>query len=199
MIKAATTESSSLVNPARHYDIDWLRTLALALLIIYHVAISFQPWAIYVGFIQNEQPLEFLWPLMSAINIWRIPILFFISGMGLYFAAQRRNWKELLGDRSLRILVPFIFGYFCIGPINAFFISKLYTGKTIYAPGAWHLWFLLNIFIYVLLLLPLVLYVKRQPNHILFRWLARLFRMPLGIFLLAIAIILEAVLLNPQE
>jgi hypothetical protein len=53
----------------RRYDIDWLRVLALGLLIVYHVVVSFQPWALYLFFIQNDQSLELLWLFMSMINI----------------------------------------------------------------------------------------------------------------------------------
>ncbi|SVA84838.1 uncharacterized protein METZ01_LOCUS137692, partial [marine metagenome] len=32
-------------NAKRRYDVDWLRVLALGLLIIYHISVVFQPWA----------------------------------------------------------------------------------------------------------------------------------------------------------
>ena len=64
----------------RRHDVDWLRVLALGLLIVYHVVLSFQPWAQYIFFIQNKQSLEGLWILMGLINIWRIPLLFVVSG-----------------------------------------------------------------------------------------------------------------------
>ena len=35
-------------------DIDWLRTLALGLLIIKHVVVSFQPWLYMIFFLQNR-------------------------------------------------------------------------------------------------------------------------------------------------
>lgn len=101
----------------RRFDVDWLRVLALCLLIIYHVAISFQSWGF---FIQNEQSIDGLWYFMSMINVWRIPILFMVSGMGVRFAMERRDWKQLLTDRTVRILLPFLFGYFCICPISVY-------------------------------------------------------------------------------
>ncbi len=33
----------------RRYDIDWLRVIAIGLLLIYHIAIVFQPWAMFLG------------------------------------------------------------------------------------------------------------------------------------------------------
>ena len=39
--KAATSAAGT---SQRRYDVDWLRTLALGLLIVYHAVVSFQPW-----------------------------------------------------------------------------------------------------------------------------------------------------------
>ena len=88
----------------RRYDIDWLRVFALGLLIVYHISIVFQPWSYFIYFPQSEKPLESIWLVMGLINIWRIPLLFIISGMGVYLGMRRRNWKELLKDRIIRIL-----------------------------------------------------------------------------------------------
>lgn len=60
----------------RRYDIDWLRVIAIGLLLIYHIAIGFQPWGVFIGFIQNDEALESIWIPMSMLNVWRIPLLF---------------------------------------------------------------------------------------------------------------------------
>ena len=91
----------------RRYDEDWLRVSALGLLILYHVVVGFQPWAKALLFIQNDQTLEALWILMGMFNVWLIPILFVVSGMGVCFAMEKRDWKALLKDRTWRILIPF--------------------------------------------------------------------------------------------
>ena len=87
----------------RRYDIDWLRVIAIALLLIYHIGIAFQPWGVFIGFIQNTESLDWLWAPMSMLNIWRIPLLFFVSGMGVSFALMKRNWKQLFVERSRRL------------------------------------------------------------------------------------------------
>ncbi len=113
--------ASLMVNThQRRYDVDWLRVITLGLLIIYHVVVSFQPWATKIFFIQNEQSLPRLWVIMSIINVWRIPIVFLISGMGVRFAMERRDWKQLLRDRTARIRAPFVFGFFSICPISLY-------------------------------------------------------------------------------
>ncbi len=101
-------------STSRRYDIDWLRVIAIGLLLIYHIGIGFQPFGVLIQFIQSNEPLEALWVPMSMLNIWRIPLLFFVSGMGVCFAIRKRNWKQLLLERGRRILVPFLFGMFLL-------------------------------------------------------------------------------------
>jgi hypothetical protein len=170
----------------------------LGLLIIYHSVLSFQPWARTSFFIKNEQSLEGLWIVMSMINIWRIPILFMVSGMGVRFAMEHRDWKQLLRDRTIRILVPFIFGFFFICPLNILLARKYYGMKIFYFPNAGHLWFLAYIFLYVLMLLPLLAYLKNHSDNFVLRFLCQLFRRPLGIHLIALPLMIEAWLLNPE-
>lgn len=193
-----TEETVTAVATKRRYDIDWLRTLALGLLIIYHTTISFQPWASFIGFPQNDETLPALWIFMALINVWRIPILFLISGMGVRFAMERRDWKALLKDRTIRILVPLVFGVFFIVPTFIYFILKYYGQEPQYAPALGHLWFLANIYIYVWILLPVFYYFKKHPDHLVLRGLSALFRKPFMILLVALPVMLEAWLVNPE-
>ena len=140
----------------RRYDIDWLRVIAIGLLLIYHVAIGFQSWGIMIAFITTEKPWAALWTPMAILNVWRIPLLFFVSGMGVYFAMQQRNWKQLITERTFRILIPFVFGMFAIVPLHLLLWQHYYKMELSYVYDPGHLWFLANIFIYVLLLLSLI-------------------------------------------
>ena len=38
----------------RRHDIDWLRVIAIGVLLIYHIAIVFQPWEMFIGFIKRN-------------------------------------------------------------------------------------------------------------------------------------------------
>ncbi|MEQ8531114.1 MAG: acyltransferase family protein, partial [Imperialibacter sp.] len=181
----------------RRYDIDWLRVIAIGLLLIYHIAIGFQTWGVMIGFITSEKTWESLWIPMSMLNVWRIPLLFFVSGMGVYFALRRRNWKELLMERTGRILVPFLFGMFAIVPIHIYIWKSYYkmTAGYEYNPG--HLWFLGNIFIYVLVLSPLFFYLKHYEDGKVAKGIKWLFGSPLGLLTTLIVFAAEAWLVNP--
>ena len=144
----------------RRYDLDWLRVIAIGLLLIYHIAIAFQPWGVFIGFIQNNEMLDWLWVPMSMLNVWRIPLLFFISGMGVYLALRRRNIKELLIERSKRILLPYLFGVVAIVPLHILLWQSYYHQEFNYMINPAHLWFLGNIFVYVIALTPLFFFKK---------------------------------------
>lgn len=181
----------------RQYFIDWIRVIAIGLLLIYHITIGFQPWGIMIAFITNSNSWDSLWIPMTMLNVWRIPVLFFVSGMGVYFAMQNRNWKQLLKERTFRILLPFVFGMFCIVPLHLFLWQHYYNMdlKYIFDPG--HLWFLGNIFIYVVLFSPLFYYLKRNQEGKLVKGIAKLFSTPFGLIAVVVAFILEATILEP--
>jgi hypothetical protein len=173
--------------------------VALGLLIIYHIVISFQPWAKAIGFVQNDQSLEWLWIPMSALNVWRIPILFMVSGMGARFAMERRDLKQLLADRTVRILIPLTFGIFFIGPIVGYLVRNYYDLGAGYSPDAGHLWFLINIFCYVLYFLSSLWALKTYPDNPFLRLLSRSLRRPWVIFAAALPLMAEAWLMNPEH
>ncbi len=182
----------------RRYDIDWLRVIAIGLLLIYHIGIGFQPWGVFIQFIQNDEPLNALWIPMSMLNIWRIPLLFFVSGMGVCFALRKRNWWQLMLERSKRILLPFIFGIIFVVPIHVFIWQMYYKQDLVYTIHPVHLWFLGNIFIYVVLLSPLFFYLKKHEQGRIHMGLQRLFSKPFGILIIISAFILEAMIVRPE-
>jgi len=185
----------------RRYDIDWVRVIAIGLLLIYHIAIGFQPWGIMIGFITTQKPWTSLWTPMTMLNVWRIPLLFFVSGMGVYYAIQNRNWKQLLQERASRILLPLLFGMLAIVPISTSlwqYYNKmdLSFSYLVYNPG--HLWFLGNIFLYVVLFAPLFFFLKRNENGLLVIWIKKFLSTPLGLLPIIAAFMAEAILVDPN-
>jgi peptidoglycan/LPS O-acetylase OafA/YrhL len=182
----------------RRYDIDWLRVIAIGLLVIYHIGIAFQPWGVFIGFIQSEKPLNSLWIPMSMMNIWRIPLLFYVSGMGVCFAIRKRNWRQLMKERATRILIPFLFGMVFIVPVHLLLWQKYYMQDLKYSLNPGHLWFLANLFIYVMILSPVFFYLKRNEDGRISRGLKILFGNPLGLGLIIVPFILEVQIIRPE-
>lgn len=182
----------------RRHDIDWLRVIAIALLIIYHTSIGFQPWGVLIRFIQNGDSLEWVWYPMAMLNMWRIPILFFVSGMGVHFAMQKRTFIELIFERSRRILVPFIFGVLCLVPLHILLWQSYYHQDVSYVLEKGHLWFLWNIFTYVLVLSPLFYGIQKLNGISLPAKLAFTVKHPFIFLLVCLAFIVETLILQPE-
>lgn len=193
------TSNLENMNTSRRYDIDWLRVIAIGLLLIYHIAIVFQPWGVFIAFITSKESLESIWIPMSLLNVWRIPLLFFVSGMGVCLAMKKRNWKQLIGERSLRIFLPYIAGIFLIVPLHLFIFQDYYGTSFAYSPNPGHLWFLGNIFSYVLILIGVFYLLKHKENNLLKKGLQKLYSNPLSLLLIAILFIIETLLTKPAD
>lgn len=185
-------------SQGRRYDIDWLRVIAIGLLILYHTGIGFQPWGVLIGFIQNDKPLEYLWVPMSMMNIWRIPLLFFVSGMGVSFAMRKRSFKQLLAERSRRILLPFLFGIAAIVPLHLFLWQNYYNQDINYTIQQSHLWFLGNIFSYVIILSPLFIYLRNNLYCRVNKILRAIYSSPVGLVVVASFFVVEVLILKPD-
>jgi glucan biosynthesis protein C len=164
------------------YDfLDWLRVAAIFLLLMMHSGMIFSGlgWVI-----KNTQTFWWLdWPLALAHRL-RMPLLFAISGAGLWYAMGRRRGIEVARERSLRLLVPVIVAMFLTVPPQIyfrrlflhqwqgsyfeFFITRVLRFQ-LYPQGdfGWmHLWFIAYLYVYVLLLLPVLLRWRRSAVQV---------------------------------
>ena len=96
-----------MTAPARRPDLDALRVGAFLLLILYHLGMFYVPWGWHVKSSHIVPELE-LW--MGLLNPWRLTLLFVISGAATRFMSSKATSGGLAGQRSLRLLVPLVFG-----------------------------------------------------------------------------------------
>ena len=67
----------------RLYQLDWLRVIAIGLLIFYHTAMVYVPdWEFHF---KNETTATSLQHFMLLLSPWRMGLLWFISGVALRF------------------------------------------------------------------------------------------------------------------
>lgn len=92
---------------SRRYDLDWVRIIAFAFLIFYHIGMFYVTWDWHVKSTYSSEASEWL---MSLVNPWRLGILFLISGISIRFMADKYALGPLAISRSVRLLVPIIFG-----------------------------------------------------------------------------------------
>ncbi|MFD2176197.1 acyltransferase family protein [Veronia pacifica] len=157
-------------NSERRYDLDWLRVILFGLLIFYHVGMFYTSWDWHVKSIYASESIE---PLMKLMNPWRLSFLFLISGFAIRYAIDKQKLIKFTVKRSILLLVPIIF---CIHTIIApqSWLELLENGEI--ASGFWefypqylegsidkysiiiptwnHLWYVVYLFVYTLLLIP---------------------------------------------
>lgn len=195
----------------RRYDLDWLRVLVFGLLILYHAGMFFVPWGWHIK--NNETYTWLIWP-MRFINQWRLPILFVISGMGTWYALNRRTGLQFTRERLKKLLLPLAVGIVFIVPPQVyleriahdqfqggffdFWPHNAFTG--IYPSGnfSWHhLWFLPYLLVYSLLLAPLFVYLKAHPGSRFFAWMKRRLSRPAGLYIFILPLYITYALIRP--
>jgi hypothetical protein len=98
----------------RRYDLDWLRVLAFAVLIFYHIGMLYvADWGFHY---KSQYQSEFLQNLMLLVNRWRLPLLFFISGVASHYLLHKYSLFKFAKTRTWRLLLPLLFGVLVIVP-----------------------------------------------------------------------------------
>jgi surface polysaccharide O-acyltransferase-like enzyme len=100
---------------------------------------------------------------------------------------------QFLVERTVRILLPLVFGSFAIVPVHYWIYAEYYSEQFSYTPDVGHLWFLMNIYMYVLWFLALFYFAKEIQNSRFFDFLRRLLeRYTFAIYLFALPYVLQA-------
>jgi glucans biosynthesis protein C len=191
--------SAPTLSDTRRYDLDWLRVIAFGFLIFYHIGMFYVTWDWHVKSPFASHVLE---PVMRFINPWRLPLLFFISGVALKFVMDKLPARKFVPQKLARLGIPILFGFFVFVTPQAYYelLAKGETGPdylafwwqyvdfdfefSILTPTYNHLWYVVYILLYTLILVPLrpVLEWLRGPFD-------RLFAGRGGVFLLLVPVI----------
>lgn len=195
----------------RRYDIDWVRVVATLTVFIFHSGRFFDKLDWHL---KNAEQSFYLTLFVGWLDLWMMPLLFLLSGLGAWYSLQFRSSGQYLLERVKRLLIPlYTVGAFLLLPPQFYFelithgedvssiwnlIPPLSGGQLRFSLGApylinlWsgHLWFLQFLFIVSILVLPLLLYLKTEPGQLLIARLARWSSHRGGIFLFLIPLIL---------
>lgn len=194
----------------RRYDVDWLRVLAVCVLVMIHTAAMFDPYPITA--VKGRKSFA-LAVFSTFVHEWRLSVLFIVSGAGTYFALGFLSGRQFAVSRFKRIMIPLVAGTLLVVPIHIYYWQFL--GNPGYAKSYlqfyrsimykffvfglfgqgreslhWaHLWFLFYLFVISLAVLPLLLYLRRDTGRRHVSRLAALLGKKGGIFLMVIPIL----------
>jgi hypothetical protein len=161
--------------PPRRYDLDWLRVIAFGLLIFYHIGMLYsENWGFHFKSQYLSSSIE---NIMLLLSPWRMGLIWFISGVALRFIVARFSLGMFLTTRSVKILLPLLFGIWFIVPIQLYAQMSQEVGLAMsfwqfyqqffnltnplfnhYQAGIWphvdvnHLWYLRSLWQFTLLL-----------------------------------------------
>lgn len=184
----------------RKYFIDWIRVLAFFLLILFHCAM---PFVMYGWEIKNETQYKGLTSFIWWLHQWRLPLLFFVSGVGINFALKKRSVLSFAGERFVRLFIPLLFAMFFTIPLQVYFEwlqeGKITESYAAFYPSVWemvpypdgsltwsHMWFVVYLFVFCMLLLPLFGLFKIKVLARFKKWLADQLAHPVAAALLFI-------------
>ncbi|PKR87434.1 acyltransferase [Pleomorphomonas diazotrophica] len=166
---------------SRLFWVDNLRNVAVLSLVLFHTARLFdpEPWHI-----KDRHTYLAADVVVALFNVWGMPMLFLLAGFSMMLSLERRSAGRFARERVTRLFVPFVFGIFAlvlpqvylerIAPADLVTQSplRLDVGFIGFMPRfldccydqanfSWHhLWFLIYLFVYSLLLLPVFLALR---------------------------------------
>lgn len=204
-------------NNQRLYYLDWLRILAFGLLFVFHSVRFFDDFEWHV---KNEEHSMLANFIVGFTHGWRMHLIFFISGVGTFFALKSRK-QQFVKDRFMRLIIPYIFGIILLVPPQKFLeaiSNKWFTGSFLkfmtgyphwlmnHHPGAslewtghlgYHIWYLAFLFVMTLVFLPLLKCVNK-PNFIN-KSLQYLSKNKLGLLVFIVPVVVTEVFLRPNH
>ncbi|MEH2233804.1 MAG: acyltransferase family protein [Nostoc sp.] len=183
----------------RYYDLDWLRVLAVLLLIYFHAAAVFYRGELGDFYIKNDLPSPVLGWFIFFVHQWHMPLFFLISGAASWFSLQLRTPMEYVNERFRRLLIPFIFGTLVLVSPQVYyklithhtdigsylqFYPQFFNGIRPQGNFEWaHLWFVIYLFVISLVSLPLLLFFKQEMGRRWYSTIATFMKQP-GVILL---------------
>ncbi|QNP40973.1 acyltransferase family protein [Lysobacter solisilvae (ex Woo and Kim 2020)] len=202
----------------RRHDIDALRALAFALLILYHGCMLYVGGEDWGWHLKSTHLAEWLQYPMLFVNRWRMDLIFLISGLSVHFLLRNTGTGAFIGQRSWRLLLPLLFGCLVVVPIQPYaqgiangavepgylrFLGDYFGGRQwpVDAFDGWehgftwnHLWYLVYLWCYTLAFAALLPLLRRLPNpfaHLRGGWLLTVPALPLLLWTLTLQPLFE--------
>ena len=197
------------LSSKRRHDLDWLRVLGVLLLVPFHVALIFVLDPFTIMYIRDSVNSRVLAEVTGFIHMWHMPMLFMISGAATYFALGVRSAREYIRERFLRLFIPLAFGILTFVPFTIYIqhsdvlslpegyarffhidLNQLDGMNGAFTPA--HLWFILFLFVFSLVGLPIFQWLRTEKGRSVIEGLATTLQTPLSLTVLGIPLTLAA-------
>ncbi|WP_078556754.1 acyltransferase family protein [Alkalihalobacterium alkalicellulosilyticum] len=164
----------------RQFHLDWLRVWLTLAVFLYHCLMFVNPFPWHVK--NNLLDSSFALFISLFMGVWLMPAFFAISGISVYYALQKRTSQAFVKERVIRLGIPLVFGILILSPPQVYierittsqlsgsflaFIPRYFDGLYLEIGGTGnfafvglHLWYLLVLLIFSLLIVPLLLMRK---------------------------------------
>lgn len=106
--------------------VDNLRTITVSLLIVFHLAMSYNTWnePNYIFF----EPVNLFASIVVFIAPWFMPLMFLLAGVSAFYSLKKRSFSVFIKERLLRLGLPLIFGIFFLNPVLSYIADITHNG-----------------------------------------------------------------------
>ena len=182
-----------LKHTKRLSELDWLRVILILAVFIHHVCMPFNGDGWHVMNTESSKALD---DIMVYFEQFRLPILFFISGVGSVILLSKVSARKFALDKVTRLLVPLVVGALLIVPPQTYIenITELQSywhefPRLALSFETNHLWFIEYLFVFALLSIPINMFLQSRLGELIVLNVAKLTKLKGGLFLLVILLI----------
>jgi glucans biosynthesis protein C len=211
-METVASQARPVAGTTRRAELDLLRALVVVGLVLFHTAVIFGAGEFPV---KADTESRVVTVLLGFGATWGMPLLFLISGMGVWYSLRSRSAGEFARERLRRLGVPLLVGLLTLVPLQVY-LGLRSAGDTISATGFYarfwdvrprldfpfvvtatpgdglfetgHLWFLVCLLAFSLVLLPAFSLLRAPRGAQLVERLVALLARPGGALLLALPI-----------
>lgn len=192
----------------RNNYLDWLRVLGILTVFVYHSTRFFNMEYWHVKNV-TWYPWVEVWNRFA--TSWMLPLIFFISGASLFYAVGKSQVSSFIKDKVLRLLVPLVVCDFTHaswqvyleqlshGQFNGTYIQ--FIPRYFFDNFEWmgmHLWYLLALFLFCMILYPIMRWLMGRGQFVLSR-LGDLLAIPGTVYALVLPTLLLSLVSDPAN
>ncbi len=207
------TTDSGAGPPRRLIWLDWLKVLVVLGVFAYHAA---QPFVVTTWIVSNPERSIVLSGLAGLGYLFGMPLMFLLAGAASWLALGHRGLGRYLWLRVQRLAVPLVLGIVLLSPFQGwigdltrgsqaslaahslqfFGQMRFYLTPLWFGDYGYHLWFLGFLFLYAMISIPALGWMRGAPGRAAIGRLAARVERPLGLWWLLLPLLASQLLLR---